>query len=535
MQHDIEEVRSSNREAEGIQYVLGDSAKFFWYRFLFNVLDRLRHTDIAKRELISHVRDLHQHNRYQLDTINEFERTYCPEHVITWYTKDCFFYLGLNQAVRNHDINEIFLWRAYIQDLDKSLQQLRVEKIQEPDFKQLSVFRGQFLHVDDVNRQRMGIGQLITMTSFISTSYNFNVARIFTGDNTPSHLPLQSVVYKITIESYNAKSVYADVRAFSIISDEEECLFSLRSLFRLERVEFVDNHWQIDLTVVNEDDQQFSAAINPWKATIGEQSFFSGHYEPLFTRYLNIENGSFLSFQLLIDLILRLDRNEFAREEMIEMCRLKYADRPADLEKIDKFERKYAPENAAEWYTADSFLYRLLNNSLRLEDIDTLFKLRCYIYDLHNQLYQLQTPSIQSLLINQSILTLYRGQRMSTDELQNLRKNVGNLISMNSFLSTTNNVQAAVFFAGDGSLDITESEVSVLYQITVDMSIPHSIPFAEIQYESIFEGEDEVLFSMASVFRIDVVEQYGQLWVADLTLINKEDEKWNELTAHLNN
>jgi hypothetical protein len=36
-------------------------------------------------------------------------------------------------------------------------------------------------------------------------------------------------------------------------------------------------------------------------------------------------------------------------------------------------------------------------------------------------------------------------------------------------------------------------------------------------------------------FRIDVFEQYGKLWVFDLTLINEEDEEWTVLTAHLNN
>ena len=81
---------------------------------------------------------------------------------------------------------------------------------------------------------------------------------------------------------------------------------------------------------------------------------------------------------------------------------------------------------------------------------------------------------------------------------------------------------------------IQKEKVSVTYQITVDTSIPHSVPFAKIQYASIFKDEDEVLFSMAAVFRIDEVEQYGSLWIVDLTLINKEDETWNELTAHLN-
>ena len=67
-----------------------------------------------------------------------------------------------------------------------------------------------------------------------------------------------------------------------------------------------------------------------------------------------------------------------------------------------------------------------------------------------------------------------------------------------------------------------------------DTAIPHSVPCAKIQSQSIYEHEAEVLFSMAAVFRIHAVEKYGSLWVVDLTLIDKEDEEWNTLTAHLN-
>ncbi|CAF4257270.1 unnamed protein product, partial [Adineta steineri] len=128
----------------------------------------------------------------------------------------------------------------------------------------------------------------------------------------------------------------------------------------------------------------------------------------------------------------------------------------------------------------------------------------------------------------------YRGQRMKITELARLQENVHKLISMNNFLSTTNNVTAAIFFAGDGCLNDSDEQISVVYQIAIDTSVPHSIPFAKIQYESIFEDEDEVLFSMASVFRIDNVEEYDTLWIVELTLINEEDETWNILTAHLN-
>jgi hypothetical protein len=560
---DIEEVRKPRNVAGGIQYVLQESAQFFWYRFFFNVLDRLQHTEIAKCELISRLRDKEHENKLRdidkfehenklrdidkfehenklrdidkfehenkLRDVDKFKHEYRPEDVILWYTRENFFYRFMNKALRENDINEIFLWRTYIQDLDRSLQQLRLEQM---NLTQISFFRGQGLHINVLNKLKENLGQLVTMTSFWSTTAHREIAMMFAESNNQNP-EILGVFWSLNVDSNDTRAIFADIRELSAFYNEEECLFSLRSMFRINRIEFVDNLWQVDLTAVDEDNQEFCTAINPWKATIGEQSFFSGRHEPLFTRYLNLENGSFLAFQLLIDIMLRLNQTDYAREEMIEMCRLKYANHPVDLKKIDEFEQTYSHQDAAKWYTTDSFLYRLLNDSLRLEDIDTLFKLRYYIYDLHNQLAQLQIPYIQSFPINEPILTLYRGQRIKITELKKLRENIGKLISKNSFLSTTNDVQAAVFFSGDGSLDNAETDVSVLYQITIDTRVPHSIPFGRIQYESIFEDEDEVLFSIASVFRIDTVEQYGNLWVVDLTLINKEDEEWNALTAHL--
>jgi hypothetical protein len=122
---------------------------------------------------------------------------------------------------------------------------------------------------------------------------------------------------------------------------------------------------------------------------------------------------------------------------------------------------------------------------------------------------------------------------MKITELKKLRENVGKLISKNSSLSTTNRVPAAALVSGDGSLDNAETDLSVVYQITINIRVSHSIPFAKIQYKSIFEDEDEVLFSIASVFHIDTVEQYGNLWVVNLNSISKKDEEWNALTPHI--
>ncbi|CAF1238414.1 unnamed protein product [Adineta steineri] len=530
IRRDIENFEYSTYKSADIQYILGDSAAFFWYRFFFNILDRLKHTDIAKHEMISRVRAIYEDNMCRLEEIALFENVYYSDNVINWYTTESFFYRGLNTALRSHDINEIFLWRFYISDLDRKLRELCSKQM---DSQSRCVFRGQRLYTYNLRKLATSVGKLISMTSFLSTTSDYHLAKIFAG-NTSVDSPVQSVVYKIFIESNTNKIVCADISELSVCKKEDQHLFSIRSLFRIERVEYSDNIWCIDLTAVDENDQQFCTVINPWKAKNSEQSFFSERYEPLFTRFLINENSSFLAFQLLTDIMLRLHQTDFARQEMIEMCRSKYENSLTDLEKINEFERSYQHSQAIEWYTTNSFLYRLLHQALRMEDIDTIFKLRYYIYDLHNQLVQLHTSYLHSLPSDQRILTLYRGQRMKITELTRLQENVHKLISMNNFLSTTNNVTAAIFFAGDGCLNDPNGEVSVVHQITIDTSVPHSIPFAKIQYESIFEDEDEVLFSMASVFRIDNVEEYETLWVVQLTLINKEDETWSILTAHLN-
>ncbi|CAF4389186.1 unnamed protein product, partial [Adineta steineri] len=91
------------------------------------------------------------------------------------------------------------------------------------------------------------------------------------------------------------------------------------------------------------------------------------------------------------------------------MCRTKFSRDRFVLAKIDEFERRYqSNQDAAKWYTADSFLYRLLNQVLRTEAIDPIFKFRYYIQDLHNQLAVMQVDYLKRLQIsNCSTLILY--------------------------------------------------------------------------------------------------------------------------------
>jgi hypothetical protein len=217
---------------------------------------------------------------------------------------------------------------------------------------------------------------------------------------------------------------------------------------------------------------------------------------------------------------------------MLEICKAKFASNTTQLTKIDIFEKTYVAKNAINWYTKDCFLYRLLNESLQIESIDVIVKLRYFIHDLHNQLAELHLDFLRSLPFNQSMIKLYRGLTMTIYQLDKFRQNETNFVSTNSFLSTTRDYEAALFFAGEGKVD--DPQVSVIYDIFVDTCVAYSVPFAASEYRGIYMDEDEVLFSMAAVFRIGKTEKKDdRLWQIELTLTAPTEDQWNILTTHL--
>jgi hypothetical protein len=89
---------------------------------------------------------------------------------------------------------------------------------------------------------------------------------------------------------------------------------------------------------------------------------------------------------------------------------------------------------------------------------------------------------------------VYRGQILSMDEIEQLRANVNKLITMNGFCSTSRNRQMAVKFAKN-----------VLFDIEVDLRKHPALIFADVSSTSQFEEEEEVLFDLVTVFRIEKV------------------------------
>lgn len=244
------------------------------------------------------------------------------------------------------------------------------------------------------------------------------------------------------------------------------------------------------------------------------------------------EKGTFLWSQLLLEVLLRLPPSEKSRQDMIEMSYIQYQDNPEAVNKIDEFKRTYSSDNAIYWYTLDSFVYRLVNKALRIEDIDQIFAYRFFISDLYKQLERLRCDYITNL---NSPITVYRTQLMSTVELNKIKLNINEYISINTFFSTSTSSNVATdFFAGATShRPIAEW---VLIEITIDPQVLTDKPFAAIAEWSVNKDENEILFSMGTIFQIESCEQFDDnFWLIQLKLSIENDKNIKELFTYYKN
>jgi len=110
------------------------------------------------------------------------------------------------------------------------------------------------------------------------------------------------------------------------------------------------------------------------------------------TSFQNLQNNNenFIFLQYLLQIILAIQGpKENGHHDLIEECRLIYQDNPKQISVINEFEQDYEPDYCIWWYTRDSFLYKMINQALRTENIAIIWKFRFFIRDLYHQLKNL--------------------------------------------------------------------------------------------------------------------------------------------------
>ena len=123
---------------------------------------------------------------------------------------------------------------------------------------------------------------------------------------------------------------------------------------------------------------------------------------------------------------------------------------------------------------------------------------------------------------------------MSKDEVQMLKNNINEFISINSFLSTSLNRQLALFFLADSN--VSNDSERVFFEIDADPCLENIKPFSNITSHSYFASEEEVLFMIRSIFQLVHVDRNQDgIWIVQMKLCTSNDHQLTSLVEHLRN
>ncbi|CAF1053217.1 unnamed protein product [Adineta steineri] len=241
---------------------------------------------------------------------------------------------------------------------------------------------------------------------------------------------------------------------------------------------------------------------------------------------------SFMYTQILKEILLTINFEDKHFKEFLTYCREAFVENECELQNIEKLERDYHHHIPIWWYTYQYFLYSMLNQALRLMDADIIVRMGFFINDLHRDIQQLHSEQFDGEQSDKTF-TVYRGQCLSKEAFTEMTDTKGGLLSFNNFLSTSKNRDVSLLFAPQA---VTNADlVGILFVISINPT-HSSTPFASVSDVSHFHTEEEVLFSMHTIFRIgDIQPMDGNnyLYEVNLTLTNDNDQDLRTLTDQI--
>ncbi|CAF0851681.1 unnamed protein product [Adineta steineri] len=250
--------------------------------------------------------------------------------------------------------------------------------------------------------------------------------------------------------------------------------------------------------------------------------------EMVLTDNLNQLEPNFMYTQIFKEILFDMEYDEQAIKDFISYCRDYDCVSP---KYIDRFQKEYHAQLAIWWYTFPSNIYYMLNYALRTLEADVIITMGFFICHLHQQIQQLHKQQADSY--GKKPFLVYRGQGLTKADFEKLQKTKGGLMSFNNFLSTSKDKEVSLEFAECASTK--PDTVGILFIMFIDPCIK-STPFASIKEMSYFTEENEILFSMHTVFRVNGIKQVdnkNQLYQVELQLTADDDQQLRLLTDRI--
>ncbi|CAF3566554.1 unnamed protein product [Rotaria sp. Silwood1] len=243
----------------------------------------------------------------------------------------------------------------------------------------------------------------------------------------------------------------------------------------------------------------------------------------------------FMYTQLLKEALLDIEDDDVkSLKDLVEYCRLQ---NDVDGDEIKKVQQEYRNLPPIWWYTAPYFMYSMLNRGLREMDVDIILKMGFFIRHLHQHITELHHEQKASMPAK---FQVFRGQGLSMEVFEKMKKTKGGLMSFNNFLSTSRNPEISFKnFAQPAAFNT--NAVGILFIMNIDTAIctKSSTTFAEVSKVGYYKDEEEeILFTTHAIFRIDRIEPIpdnhcARLYKVNLTIVGNDNHELNTLIAHI--
>ncbi|CAF4091354.1 unnamed protein product [Rotaria magnacalcarata] len=184
--------------------------------------------------------------------------------------------------------------------------------------------------------------------------------------------------------------------------------------------------------------------------------------------------------------------------------RLKTEAEQEELKPLKKGDDQPNFGNSIWWYSCDKAnIYYQINSILRLKNFELLMSYRYYLSDLCRMIeFMYETRKSEKGDVAQ---TFYRASSINKKQLEKMNKQQkGQFISLLGFISTTTNIKIAKGYAQ--KQHISKDNGRVLFEIHIEPKEPCTA-FAYIKDISFHPEEEEVLFSMGSMFAVDSISE----------------------------
>ncbi|CAF1101658.1 unnamed protein product [Adineta steineri] len=218
---------------------------------LIATLSSLSYPDDCCHRLVHCLKEFYSDNPAQITVLDEFQSNYTSSDALRWYTRDSFLFRLINRALRQHNIELIFLFGFYIKDLYLQLEDANKYFQTETSF---TVYRGQ--QISRVEIKNLQKWEFISNNSFLSTTRQRSLATVFLNQSAKLEDECQSILFEIQVDCRQLENIFAppfaDISTFSQFPEECEILFLNGTQFQIVEVVFsrTENFWiaKLELT-----------------------------------------------------------------------------------------------------------------------------------------------------------------------------------------------------------------------------------------------------------------------------------------------